>query len=69
MTTAPQSFPKFPTTPRGHPALRAAVILGLCASLVAGFVAASSRAPTPGTGAAAARSIACDASAAARHAC
>ncbi len=69
MTTAAQTVPQFPTTPRGHPALRATVILGLCAALIGGFVAVSSRLPAPGTSTGSETSIACDGAAAARHAC
>ncbi len=64
MTTNHET-PSFPTT-TGHPALRATVILGLCAALIAGFVASSSRAPsapvTPDT-------MACRAGANGQNAC
>ncbi len=68
MTTAAPT-PQFPTTPRGHPALRATVILGLCGALIAGFVAVSSQLPFPGSSTGSATSIACDGAAAGRHTC
>ncbi len=65
MTTATHETPSFPTTTR-HSGLRAAVILGLCAALLAGFVATSLRAPA----AAHARdSIACSPAANGQKAC
>lgn len=68
MTTVSPPGPNFPSTKHGHPALRATVILGLCVSLLAGFLATSSRSSAP-EGAGAATPVACDGAAAARHAC
>lgn len=67
MTTVSPPVPNFPSTKHGHPALRATVILGLCVSLLAGFLATSSRSSAPAAGAS--TSVACDGAAAARHAC
>ncbi len=46
MTTTTAAAPRFATR-RGHPALRALVILGLGAALTGGFVASAWRAPAP----------------------
>ncbi len=70
MMNASQTVPHFPSTIHGHPALRAMVILGLCAALLFGFVVSSSRLPGPAArDGAQANSVACDVAAAARHAC
>ena len=67
MTTGRRNAPTF-YSPRGHPALRAAVIIGLCASLLAGFLATSSQLGVPSSTRTDAASVACDA-AAVGHAC
>lgn len=68
MTTASQNAPTF-YFPRGHPAVRAAVIIGLCMSLLAGFLATSSQLLAPSSPRTEAAPVACDAAAVARHAC
>ena len=69
MMNASQTVPNFPSTIHGHPALRALVILGLCAALLAGFLTTSSGVPAPARHGADSTPVACDSAAAARHAC
>ncbi len=70
MTNATQVIPRFPSTTHGHPALRAGVILALCASLLVGFLASSSRRGAPSARTASdVTSVACDHAAASRDAC
>ena len=69
MTTANATTPTFRTS-YGHPAVRATIIIGLCASLFAGFLATASHVPAPTSNAAQQASpIACDHARAERHAC
>ncbi len=58
--TSTTETPRF-ATDRGHPALRAGIILALCASLLAGFVVTASQ-PATSPGGDDARAVACSAS-------